>query len=327
MFSKGRTCQQCGGATISTAKLTDEANEELFQLETRDTTTFALDPKYNWAIGCSLCQQCVERLAYTSAAQRRTDEVRALINKCTVHTTTTDGHSATFDRFSAPFKGGRMIVMRHSYRADDGLSNSKVTNPEDPPLDGRRAPARILESVSSILDHTGPNGKFVLYVSPYKRCLQTACGVARLLRDRVRMIVVDYDVRELDTKVEPGARGNAFVSGQLRPFETLDNLFSPEEAFEVEFLSDTSSCAATTRLEDYTRFQNRFKAIRSEHQLDDQSTDHVLVITHGDAIGALGELLGKTFYNTTECSWASIPLTSEYVQDGDIVLWGADILS
>ena len=195
-------------------------------------------------------------------------------------------------------------MIRHSVRLDaaDGVDwDDRAARPYDTPVSDLELPRRQAEALRRF-------GFGRVVSSPFRRCLQTAAAVARVLG--IGVVDVDLELGEAMAHIKKSGWPSADHELSYLSDEAMRALLIEQDGVELGAVAGEKPRLGQ---DDAERFRGAVRRLRA------QSNVGQLLVTHGDAIGQAVELLtGQTVIDVAFCGWVAFeqPDGRDMVCDG-----------
>jgi broad specificity phosphatase PhoE len=258
---------------------------------------------------CDVCTECFTGLNLVEEKElvRPGGGLHTLAIKCAEHHLLDGGHSKqwrfAWDEPKPKPKPGLVVVMRHWQRTDcpDAAPwHDRTERPYDPPIVmSDSSPEKEARTIATMARAAGYS-KFLVVVSPFRRCVQTASLVIEALGGAVEKVRVDVQFGELMSKIE--TPDFSYMSDEEMYGELTSKIQTPDFGYVLErAIPDPAPSRSESDPSGYERYQRAIRGAFVENVC-------VVVVTHGDAVAAAGNMLrdDHVTYDTRVCSWIAI---------------------
>jgi broad specificity phosphatase PhoE len=249
---------------------------------------------------CRTCTECFDGLNGVNDRTRvREDgDLHTLAHKCKAHHPQQWQFAWDEPEPKPKATPGLVVVMRHWHRLDAVPWDDRAARPYDPPIAGSddTSPENEARIIATLAQAAGYS-RFLVVVSPFRRCVQTASLVIKALGDAVTQVRVDKQFGELMTKI-PQTMDFSYMSDDEMYGKLSSNL---SRGMLVPAIRDPAPSRTESDSSGYDRYQKAIRGAFVENVC-------VVVVTHGDAVAAAGNMLRdeNVTYDTLECSWIAI---------------------
>lgn len=182
-------------------------------------------------------------------------------------------------------------MIRHSVRLDESEGAEwvdRAERPYDTPVSDLELPRRQAEALRRF-------GFGRVISSPFRRCLQTAAAIARVLD--IGTVDVDLELGEAMAHVKKGGWPSADHELSYLSEESMRALLLEQDGVALGAITGEKPQLGQN---DAERFRGAVRRLRA------QEGPGLLLVTHGDAIGQAVELLmGQTVVDVAFCGWVA----------------------